>query len=246
MVVVVQLQMVFQILLLLCSIDAVSVQAVASAINSSCQKASCGKVSDIPFPFGIGAGCYLDPWFEVVCTNGDSRASPRPVLKKLHLEVLNISLGGTVRVNYPTFVTCDPFRAHGKLNTELAKIPFIFSQSQNKFVAIGCNNFASMLTIYDPNETNSIEFVMGGCMSICVGDNYEVMNGRSCNGINCCQTTIPSYLNAFNTSVRPVSNDGYFSSKDCNSAILVEEKWLQKRGSINMSSNIMSYVPVVL
>jgi hypothetical protein len=72
---VVQLQMVFQILLLLFSIfDAIFGQA----INSSCQKASCGNVNDIPFPFGIGAGCYLDPWFEVVCNNSNSWASPSP------------------------------------------------------------------------------------------------------------------------------------------------------------------------
>jgi hypothetical protein len=72
---VVQLQMVFQILLLLFSIfDAIFGQA----INSSCQKASCGNVNDIPFPFGIGVGCYLDPWFEVVCNNSNSWPSPSP------------------------------------------------------------------------------------------------------------------------------------------------------------------------
>jgi hypothetical protein len=86
----VMVQMVFQIILLLFSIYAIFVQAADLAINSSCQR-SCGNVSDIPFPFGIGAGCYLDPWFEVVCNNNDSWASPKPVLKKLDLEVLNIS-----------------------------------------------------------------------------------------------------------------------------------------------------------
>jgi hypothetical protein len=82
-------QMVFQIILLLCSIYAIFVQAGDLAINSSCQE-RCGNVS-IPYPFGIGAGCYLDEWFEVVCNN-DSLASPKLVLKKLGFEVLNISL----------------------------------------------------------------------------------------------------------------------------------------------------------
>jgi hypothetical protein len=47
------------------------VQAAGLAINnsSSCQK-SYGNVNNIPFPFGIGAGCYLDPWFAIIMTLG--------------------------------------------------------------------------------------------------------------------------------------------------------------------------------
>jgi hypothetical protein len=244
--VVVQLQMVFQILLLLFSIfDAISGQA----INSSCQKASCGNVGDIPFPFGIGSGCYLDPWFEVVCNNSDSWASPKFVLKKLDLEVLNISLGGTVRVNYPTFVTYSN-DSSSKLNKELATSPFIFSQSENRFIAIGCNIFVSMLNLYGPNTKrvkNNGSFISGsapraGCITIC-DPRSDLINTSSCNGINCCQTTIPSNLDSFNTSMRPIKDKVIYGG--CKSAFLVEEKWFQKRGSINISS-IMPHVPVVL
>ncbi|KAE8010043.1 hypothetical protein FH972_006441 [Carpinus fangiana] len=162
------------------------------------------------FKMEAGAGCYLDPWLEVVCNYNDSWASPKLVLKKLHLEVLNISLGGTVRVNYPTFVKCvEGPGSWSKLNIELGSSPFTYSVSKNKFIGIGCNNFASMVGVIsnpffspDPNE-----FVMDGCMSIC-DPSGEVINASSCNGINCCQTTIPSvHINAFITNMSLVNDN---------------------------------------
>jgi hypothetical protein len=225
--------MVFQIILLLCSlINAISVQAGGLAINSSCQ-ASCGNVS-IPYPFGIGAGCYADHWFEVVCNH--SWGYPVPFLSSFNLEVLNISLGGTVRVNYPIFFIC----SNGTWsipNVDLAKSPFIFSQSENRFIAIGCNNFASMVSLDGSNTT------IGGCLSICDNSTTEVINASSCNGINCCQTTIPSDLVAFNTTIAPINKDPISDFQACKFAFLVEEKWYQKHGSIY---RIFSEVPVAL
>jgi hypothetical protein len=142
--------MVFQIILLLCSLNAISVKAAGLAINSSCQ-ASCGNVS-IPYPFGIGAGCYADDWLEVFC-NDSLGASPKPFFSSFSLEVLNISLGGTVSVNYPISFICNNGTETRIPNVNLAKSPFIFSQSDNRFTAIGCNNFASMVSLDGSNTT---------------------------------------------------------------------------------------------
>jgi hypothetical protein len=248
----VAVQMVFQIILLLCSLYAISIKAAGLAINSSCQ-ASCGNVS-IPYPFGIGAGCYADHWFEVFC-NDSLGASPKPFLSSLNFmnpfsgsfnfsrEVLNISLGGTVRVNYPAYIICGngPLSIRNVINLE--KSPFIFSQSENRFVAIGCDNFASMVSLNGPNTTGGS--VVGGCLSIC--DKSKVINASSCNGINCCQTTIPSDLVAFTTTVAPIDNFPVPDNQACKSAFLVEEKWFQKRGSIIMLDFLQTeVVPVVL
>jgi hypothetical protein len=229
-----------------CSIDAILfVQAAGLAINSTtCQAKSCGNLSNIPYPFGIGAGCYLDRWFEVVCKN-DSSGSPKPFLSSFGLEVLNISSiegaydsgSSTVRVNYPTFSTCTN-SSRRKQNVELANSSFIFSQFQNIFVAMGCDNSASM---------RSSEGSLIGCMSRC-DSSKVVIYGSSCNGTNCCQTNIASDFNAFETTIDPIINiSDPAVTKQCNSAFLVEEEWFSwESGSLINMSSIMSHVPVVL
>ncbi|XP_062166965.1 wall-associated receptor kinase-like 10 [Alnus glutinosa] len=233
-------KMVFQIMIvLLCSIDAILfVQAAGLAINSTSCQAICGDVS-IPYPFGIGAGCYVDHWFEVVCN--DSFSPPKPFLSSFGLEVLNISLGdayrssrSTVRVNYPTFSTCTNSSSR-KQNVELANSSFIFSQGKNIFVVMGCDNSASM---------RSSDGSIIGCMQSRCDSSKVVINGSSCHGTNCCQTTIASDLNAFETTIDPISYPAV--TKQCNSAFLVEEEWFWDSGSLINMSSIMSHVPVVL
>ncbi|KAE8037668.1 hypothetical protein FH972_010239 [Carpinus fangiana] len=199
---VMQLQMVFQIIFLLFSIDAIFVQAADLASNSSPCQRSCGNVSDIPFPLGIGAGCYHDPWFEVVCNNNDSWASPRPVLRSVGLE--------------------------------LANSPFLFSQSRNIFVAVGCNNFATM---------TSSDGLVTGCMRRSVCDPSKVIiNNTCCNSINCCQTTIASYLDAFNTTIEPINTKAPIID-GCKFAFLVQAEWFDIAFPF---SNMSTYAPVVL
>ncbi|KAK1549206.1 hypothetical protein Q3G72_022796 [Acer saccharum] len=60
----------------------------------------CGEIP-ISYPFGIGAGCYLDDWYAVNCR------SSKPFLASINLELLNISLeANTILVNHPVFNTC--------------------------------------------------------------------------------------------------------------------------------------------
>ncbi|KAM4080639.1 hypothetical protein ACJW30_11G033000 [Castanea mollissima] len=192
-----------------------------------CQ-AQCGDV-DIPYPFGVGAGCYIDDWFAIDCNNQSAVASsPKPFLKSFKLEVLNISLQhGTVRVNYPIFSTC----ANGtktEASVDLASSPFVFSQFANKFLAVGCDNFASLTS---PNGTT-----VGGCSS-------TAASALSCNGTNYCQTSIPSNFQLFNATIESINNESQ-STIDCKYAFLAEQMWFQVNLINPFEIQNMSQVPV--
>ncbi|XP_042974576.1 wall-associated receptor kinase-like 8 [Carya illinoinensis] len=198
------------------------IRASINVINSSCPE-DCGNVS-IPYTFGIGKGCYVGNWYEIVCrsSNHDSYnlGFPMPYLKRLDLEVLEIDITslGEISINYPIFSSCTNGK-NNKKNLELEKSPFVFAVTYNTFVAIGCNNSASMWSIF-PDD--SISF--GGCNSPC--DRAPFTKGSHCNATNCCQATTPSNLQAFSTTIETKSsyNNG---SSECNYAFLVDQNWFE-------------------
>ncbi|KAB1210450.1 Wall-associated receptor kinase-like 8 [Morella rubra] len=246
-------RLVFPIILLFCSLA-----GAADVINSKCQ-ARCGNVN-ITYPFGIGAGCYLDDWFEIVCDgegNSSDPATARPYLRRLvpNLEVLEIQIEAsrdyysgrsTVRVNYPILRTCGTSynEAPSKQPNSLEGSPFLFSDDSNSFVAMGCNNLALMTSV-----AGRVSY--GGCTNdpINCTNSTTSTNSSSCNSSSdncyCNLNAIPSGLSQFTTTIRPV-NPGD-NSGGCKSAFLVDRFWFS-RNNFTMSNPLLhpSYVPVVL
>ncbi|KAG6657209.1 wall-associated receptor kinase-like 10 [Carya illinoinensis] len=227
------------VLVIMCSILNAFARA-SNVINRSCQE-YCGNVSMIPYPFGIGNGCFVDDWFEIVCKSSNDSYDlgfPKPYLKRLDLEVMEIDITfpGRVRVSYPIFSSCTNVTNSTK-NLKLEKTPFGFSENDNNFVAMGCNNSASMWSIF-PDDSVSY----GGCKSPCYRAPFT--NGSHCNATNCCQTTIPSYLQAFSTTIQPkLSSSPYNGSNECKYAFLVDQNWFETNFT---EPNPNMSVPVVL
>ncbi|CAL2248917.1 unnamed protein product [Prunus armeniaca] len=197
---------------------------------------NCGDVL-IPYPFGIGSNkdCYLDDWFEIECSNNLSSKTTssaphyKPFLKLAQLEVLNISIEGTLRVNSPVTKFCNG--TESSRMADLTGSPFVYSQEKNRFTAVSCGFLAGMVL--------TELFVVGGCRSVC-----DHKKSAFCDiGINCCQTTIPPYLTVMGASIlyqgegRKANCDDY--------AFLVDKDWFERSSSAEAVKS-RSHVPVVL
>lgn len=199
---------------------------------------SCGGVV-IPFPFGIGPGCFLDDWYEIDCQNA---SSSKPFLKKIDSEVLRISLpeiygpygpgiDGMIQVGLPVFSNASCAGHGGNLPSSLEGSNFIFSPTRNTFTAVGCDVLALM------NSSTSEVF---GCKSGCGGANFSG-DGICPLGSNCCQTTLPFNLQDFKVEFKQSSGE------ECAYAFLANGSWVASNYSSLYSLGMGGQsVPVVL
>ncbi|KAL2906974.1 Wall-associated receptor kinase 2 [Bienertia sinuspersici] len=180
--------------------------------------------------FEIQASSYLFPWFFLISftmtsfasliakpncpTKCDGRCSlsnlynincntsynpPIPFIGKTNLEVVEIT------------------KSQIRIKTVLNSLPFVFSDTSNKFTVVGCND-ASVITA---QGTHGRPF-QGGCVAVCTNP-QEVING-SCSGTGCCQTSIPKGLKVFiinSTTLYNHTNVSLFNP--CSYAFLAEQ-----------------------
>ncbi|PON89667.1 Wall-associated receptor kinase [Trema orientale] len=214
----------------------------------------CGNVS-IPFPFGIGSDCFLNKWFEIVCENTTS-GYHRPFLKQITgVEVLNISIDDSVlQTRNPIHFFDCPDKESPSPNKpgplSLTGSPFSYSDSRNRLTAVSCNVFAFI----DSNPDN-VTVRTAGCTSVCAptntsssspslsaaADQTDNNSSNGCDGMNCCQTIIPSYLKSYEVHFDPTNG-----AKHCRYAFVVDQAWFEGRLRDFAVVRDMDYVPVTL
>ncbi|KAE8100180.1 hypothetical protein FH972_018105 [Carpinus fangiana] len=172
----------------------------------------CGDVQ-IPFPFGITEGCYLNKDFALKCNPSSG------VLTTLNLIVTNISIREG-QMDILMYVASQCFNHLGEpqqSNRPYLKVPtYSISNTQNVFVAVGCDTYA-----YLNGFQNSKPFTMG-CMSVC--RNITNVDGRSCSGIGCCQVEIPPGLKNFTLNAYSFYNHiQIWSFNPCSYAFVVKK-----------------------
>ncbi|KAI3952273.1 hypothetical protein MKW92_003466, partial [Papaver armeniacum] len=168
---------------------------VASGVitKPGCQD-KCGNVS-IPYPFGIGDGCFLDEWFEITC-NETLFNPPKPMYKDIIVSNLSIPDGQmTAEVSIAR-----RFSDKKISNTSSASLrKFTFSSTKNKFIAIVCN----IVALLGLNEVDA--HTATGCFT------------------GCCVASIPPGLRGYLASVIYMNNLTDLSFNPISYAFLAEE-----------------------
>ncbi|GMY29887.1 wall-associated receptor kinase 2-like [Fagus crenata] len=147
--------------------------------KSGCNE-TCGDVI-VPYPYGIDKpDCAKNEAFLLNC-------SPLPLL-------LNLTVGiDAASVCYnETGITWEFDQ------TITLSESWTFSNTRNKFTALGCDNLA-LKNVADGGFG-------GGCFSFCGNINVNSSDDGSCSGLGCCQTPIPKNLKTLNMTLKNITD----------------------------------------
>lgn len=207
----------------------------------------CANVT-IPYPFGIGEGCFKDKWFEITCEVGPSGLEV-PILRPYQLKVLRINFH-KLRVAFNwTFPPCHPNKSGTELSVKPVNYdagtynPFLISPTLNRFIGEGCGIFAYVTNKREANTTMYTD----GCVSLCTEKTmYEINPStlyRTCLGIGCCQASIPAGLKSMYVHIFHLQDNSSDPQElsSCSRAFVTEKSFLAFRGADEMPMS-MSWV----
>ncbi|KAF5179734.1 Wall-associated receptor kinase [Thalictrum thalictroides] len=215
-------------------------ELAAAAVNGTetlpgC-KQKCGNIT-VPYPFGIGAKCSIAAWANINCNT--TYNPPKPFIGDL--EVVQF-LPSEVRIK--NFVTSQCYYQSGALDWKvtttigLTGTPYTFSSTKNKVTAIGCDTWVFVTGIDGGNLTS-------GCISLCHKKEH-VIDG-SCDGVGCCQTSIPKGLNFFDLQLITTYNyTNVWSFDPCGAAFLAETDMYKFKKADFFNVRSLVDVPIIL
>ncbi|XP_062226606.1 wall-associated receptor kinase 2-like [Phragmites australis] len=200
------------------------------SMESSASK--CSNIS-IPYPFGIpGKSPSLSKGFEITCN--PSGTGPVLPIGNSVFGILDISLlDGFVSI----LASANSQQCKGNHSVNLEGTIFTFSDTRNKFTAVGCNVVAMLL--------NGSSGYSGGCASFC-STKDNIING-SCSGVACCQAPVPKGLKKLELVFSIISNKDN-STPSCGEAFIVEQNsyMFSSLDLSNTNNTNPQYRPVVL
>ncbi|KAG8388356.1 hypothetical protein BUALT_Bualt02G0117300 [Buddleja alternifolia] len=179
----------------ICLLLSLTFSATYPITKPGCQT-QCGDLT-IPFPFGIGSNCSMDPSFHIHCNT--STNPPKAYLFNTGFEVTVIydhNYGSQIRVKYPNLaVSCYDSLGNktvsSNISIDLSSTQYTVAEN-NWLIAIGCDD---LVTIQGRSDQSSFG---GGCLTLCSNSNDSGGYWLCPNNLNgylpsngCCRTTIP-------------------------------------------------------
>ncbi|VAH00435.1 unnamed protein product [Triticum turgidum subsp. durum] len=192
--------------------------AATTATTGGCPP-SCGGV-DIPYPFGIGPGCFRKG-FEIECTKDG------PVLAGTPLRVVRLSVDPDesevlLPIGYHCYNASSPSSTEdfSYAETEMNKDGvYRISNTHNMLVVVGCNTMAYTGSGKTEGGTDSYAYYTG-CLSFC--NNSASAQDGLCAGVGCCHVDIPPGLTHNYYKFRPYDHSTMMDYSPCEYAFLVD------------------------
>ncbi|KAL2584436.1 hypothetical protein AAZV13_14G128600 [Glycine max] len=199
---------------------------------------SCGSVSQIPYPFGMGnssvtgENCFLEDPLELTCRDSTLYHGNGNV------QILNITLDGKMDMLFFVSKVCKK-KSAGGVETEgneatLTTPAFAISSEDNKFVSVGCDTYGYLNSYRDGTKSSM------GCLTRC--DSRESVRNMQrdgkCTGIGCCQIDIPPGMK--NISLQTFTYNNFNSSSDFNKC---SYSFVVKNGNYTFSMDHLKGLP---
>ncbi|XAR59628.1 hypothetical protein NMG60_11015534 [Bertholletia excelsa] len=220
------------IVMLMTRTQLVRVKALAPVAKGNC-KSTCGEV-EIPFPFGIAEGCFLNSWFQVDCKVDNRSAADgyypteTPFLRTLNVEIFKISVEDSkLRVRSPIMTwNCGDTFNKSETQINLDGSPFFYSQTANSLTVLGsCNTPVEMKDQDNKSTWCTPDCDKSSSSSLPSGDYGDGSpSTNSCYGsdLDCCQSPLPPNLQHFSLGLGSIADA---NKTNCTLAFLVYQQY---------------------